>query len=129
MRSLSLEKIRTPAFICNAVSLLKISQLLHALEIKSEVKVLYPLKPFSNYYGLEIIKANISGLSASSLFEAILARDLLGNDKLVHFTSPGLRPDEIEEIAEGEVKKIGNGGMILSSKKYIGRKVYVLIMK
>lgn len=37
--------------------------------------------------------------------------------------------DEIEEIAEGEIKKIGNGGMILSSKKYIGRKVYVLIRK
>ena len=37
--------------------------------------------------------------------------------------------DEVEEIAEGEVKKIGNGGMILSSKKYIGRKVYILIRK
>ena len=37
--------------------------------------------------------------------------------------------DEIEEVAEGIVKKIGNGGMILSSKKYIGRKVYVLIRK
>jgi putative transposon-encoded protein len=37
--------------------------------------------------------------------------------------------DEIETIAEGEVKKIGHGGMILSSKKYIGRKVYVLIRK
>ena len=37
--------------------------------------------------------------------------------------------DEIEEIVEGEVKKIGNGGMILSAKKYIGKKVYVLIRK
>jgi len=37
--------------------------------------------------------------------------------------------DEIIEIAEGEVKKIGNGGMIMSSKKYIGKKVYVLIKK
>ena len=37
--------------------------------------------------------------------------------------------EEIDEIAEGEVKKIGNGGMILSSKKYIGRKVYILIRK
>jgi len=37
--------------------------------------------------------------------------------------------DEIEAVAEGEVKKIGHGGMILSSKKYIGRKVYVLIRK
>jgi len=37
--------------------------------------------------------------------------------------------DDIEEVAEGEVKKIGNGGMILSAKKYIGRRVYVLIRK
>lgn len=35
--------------------------------------------------------------------------------------------DEIEEIAEGVVKQIGNGGMIISSKKHIGKKVYVLI--
>ena len=37
--------------------------------------------------------------------------------------------DDIEEIAEGVVKQIGNGGMILSSKKYVGKKVYVLIRK
>ena len=37
--------------------------------------------------------------------------------------------DEIEEITEGVVKRIGNGGMVMSSKKYIGRKVYVLIRK
>jgi len=37
--------------------------------------------------------------------------------------------DDIEEISEGEVKRIGNGGMILSSKKHIGKKVYVLIKK
>ena len=35
--------------------------------------------------------------------------------------------DDIEEVTEGEVKRIGNGGMIMSSKKFIGRKVYVLI--
>ena len=37
--------------------------------------------------------------------------------------------DDIEELTEGIVKQIGNGGMILSSKKYIGKKVYVLIRK
>lgn len=37
--------------------------------------------------------------------------------------------DEIEGVAEGEVKKIGNGAMILSSKKYIGKKVYVITRK
>ena len=37
--------------------------------------------------------------------------------------------DDIEEIAEGNIKQIGNGGMILSSKKHVGKKVYVLIRK
>jgi len=37
--------------------------------------------------------------------------------------------DEIEEVTEGEVKKIGHGGMILSEKKHIGKKVYVLVRK
>jgi putative transposon-encoded protein len=37
--------------------------------------------------------------------------------------------DEIEEVVEVVVKKIGNRAMIISTKKYIGRKVYVLIRK
>jgi putative transposon-encoded protein len=37
--------------------------------------------------------------------------------------------DEIEEIYEEIVKPIGNGAMILSSKKFIGKKVYILIRK
>lgn len=40
-----------------------------------------------------------------------------------------LMEDEIEEVSEGIVKRIGNGAMILSSKKYIGKKVYVLVRK
>lgn len=40
-----------------------------------------------------------------------------------------LLEDEIEMVIEGIVKKIGNGGMILSSKRHIGKKVYVLIRK
>lgn len=35
--------------------------------------------------------------------------------------------DEIKEIVEGEVKKTGNGGMIMSLKKHIGKKIYVLV--
>jgi putative transposon-encoded protein len=37
--------------------------------------------------------------------------------------------DDIEEIAEGIVKKIGNGAMIMSEKKHIGKKVYILTRK
>ena len=37
--------------------------------------------------------------------------------------------DDIEEIREGTVRRIGNGGMVLSSKKHVGKKVYLLIKK
>lgn len=37
--------------------------------------------------------------------------------------------DEIEEVVEGKVKPIGSGAMILSSKKHIGKKVYVLVRR
>ena len=36
---------------------------------------------------------------------------------------------EITEIYEEQVKPIGNGAMIMSSKKFIGKKAYVLIKK
>jgi len=88
----------TPAFVWNEAFFWKSSLFLHNLGIKSDVKLLYPLKPFSNYCGLEIVKANVSGFSASSLFEAKLARDISSNDKAVHFTSPGIRPHEINDL-------------------------------
>lgn len=37
--------------------------------------------------------------------------------------------DEISEMYEEKVKPIGNGAMIMSSKKFIGKSVYVLIKK
>jgi putative transposon-encoded protein len=49
--------------------------------------------------------------------------------KIVIFKDKIVLEDEIEEVNEGVVKKIGNGAMILSSKKHIGKKVYVLVRK
>ncbi len=37
--------------------------------------------------------------------------------------------DEIEEIYQETVKPIGNGAMIMSTKKFIGKKVYILVKK
>jgi len=37
--------------------------------------------------------------------------------------------DDIQEIYEEKVKPIGNGAMIMSAKRFIGKKVYVLIKK
>jgi putative transposon-encoded protein len=37
--------------------------------------------------------------------------------------------EEIDAIIDGEVKKMGNGVMVIASKKYIGKKVYIFIRK
>ena len=40
-----------------------------------------------------------------------------------------LLQDDIEEIYEETVKPIGNGAMIMSAKRLIGKKVYVIVRK
>lgn len=35
----------------------------------------------------------------------------------------------IEAVIDGEVKPLGNGAMVIASKKYIGRKAYLVIRK
>ena len=40
-----------------------------------------------------------------------------------------LQEDEIAEVYEERVKPIGNGAMIMSAKRFIGKKVYVIIRK
>lgn len=37
--------------------------------------------------------------------------------------------EEIEAIIDGEVKQLGNGAMVIASKKYIGKKAYIIIRK
>jgi len=37
--------------------------------------------------------------------------------------------EEIEAVIDGEVKPLGNGAMVIASKKYIGKKAYVIIRK
>lgn len=40
-----------------------------------------------------------------------------------------LQEDDIAEVYEEEVKPIGNGAMVMSAKKYIGKKVYIIVRK
>jgi len=37
--------------------------------------------------------------------------------------------DEIENIIEGKIRKIGTGAMIIIPKKYLDKEAYVLIKK
>ncbi len=61
-------------------------------------RVLYAMKPFSIVPALRMMAPGLDGLAASSLFEATLARDVLGARGSVHVTTPGFRPDEIRAL-------------------------------
>jgi len=40
-----------------------------------------------------------------------------------------MQEDDVAEVYEEIVKPIGNGAMIMSEKKHIGKKVYVIVRK
>jgi putative transposon-encoded protein len=37
--------------------------------------------------------------------------------------------EDIEAVIDGKVKPLGNGAMVIASKKYIGKKAYIIIRK
>ena len=92
-------EIRTPCFVYDESTLRVLVDRVVLLQGLADVRILYTLKPFSFLDALRLMAPSLDGFAASSLFEARLAREALGERGSVHLTSPGLRPDEIAEIA------------------------------
>ena len=88
----------TPAFVYDEDVILSKLNILTKIKNEFNCKILFPLKTFSFFNALKTIAKEIDGFSASSLFEAKLAKEILHNKGLVHFTSPGLREDEIKDV-------------------------------
>ncbi len=91
--------LETPAFVCDENKINIALNYLRSIRSQAEFKVLFALKSFSLTYGMNLISPQVEGFSASSLFEAKLARSFIGNNKSVHITTPGFRSDEIEDIS------------------------------
>ncbi|MFA5923801.1 MAG: carboxynorspermidine decarboxylase [Methylococcaceae bacterium] len=89
----------SPAFFLDAEEIIKTLKVLNTLRHRSGVKVLYSIKalPFSSV--LEITKPFVDGFSVSSLFEARLADEILTGQGGIHLTTPGIRPDEWDDMA------------------------------
>lgn len=92
---LSEPSLETPAFVYDEDILRE--QLDRAVHLQERARVLirFSLKAFAILDGVRLIAARLRGLEASSLFEAMLARSILGADGKVHFTSPGVRPKDM----------------------------------
>jgi carboxynorspermidine decarboxylase len=89
----------SPAFVVDAVEIVNALKVLEELRNQCGCKVLYSIKalPFSSV--LERAKPFVDGFSVSSLFEARLADEILAGQGSIHLTTPGIRPDEIDDIA------------------------------
>lgn len=91
--------IKTPAFIINERALLDTLSFLADLRFNTGCLLLYSLKSFALPSELEMIVKTVDGFSASSYFEARLAREIIKSNGSIHFTTPGVKVDEIERIS------------------------------
>lgn len=96
--------VKTPAFILDEAQLVSNLTTLAQIREKSGCKVLYAIKALPCVRVLEIAKPFVDGFAVSSLFEAQLAREVLGQDSNtrkfeVHLTTPALIADELYELA------------------------------
>ena len=90
--------VDTPAFILNEATLNTNFNTLAQLRQQSGCKVLYAIKALPCSRVLDIAKPFVDGFSVSSLFEAQLARDVLGTQGEVHLTTPSLIAQELYEL-------------------------------
>ena len=100
LRRLQAAELTTPAFVVDSNALIEDTTTAASIVRDPGSRLLFALKSFSHVDGLRTIAAGVDGFAASSLFEARLAREVMGNDQTLHFTSPGLRPDEIDRISD-----------------------------
>lgn len=95
-------EVNTPAFILEERSVREKTAVAARVQRETGAHILFAMKPLGHWEALRWMMSgpdSLSGLAASSLFEARLARQAVGKRKCVSITTPGLRADEIEEIA------------------------------
>ena len=95
-----LSKVETPAFLIDDRVINEALCVVARIRQETGCRVLYSLKPFISDHVMRLMKGRVDGFAASSLFESILAREVLGNGGSVHVTTPGFRPDEMSRLAE-----------------------------
>lgn len=90
--------VETPAFVFDEATVLERVQRLRKLGDACGLRVLYSVKACPLAAILALIAPRLDGFSASSVFEARLAREALGARGSVHLTSPALCAADLEAL-------------------------------
>lgn len=91
--------VETPAMIFDRAEIQRCAKRVRAAVTSSGAQLLYALKACHVVPVLEEIVQSVDGMSTSSAWEAMLAREFCGPGKSVHYTSPGLRESDIDQAA------------------------------
>lgn len=89
----------TPAYIYDEQQLRSDVQRVGEIARNVGCKTLYSPKANTVRGVLDTISGGVYGFAASSVFEARLSREVLGRGGSIHLTNPGLRADEVAEVA------------------------------
>ncbi len=89
----------TPAFVYEESRILAALSVLAQARAVCGLKILYSVKALPLTTVLELIGPRVDGFSVSSLFEARLGAEFLKGAGTLHLTTPGLRAEELKEIA------------------------------
>jgi carboxynorspermidine decarboxylase len=96
----SLEKalmgVKTPIYVVDERLLVKNLEELKYVQEETDCRILLALKGFSMFSVFPLVGQYLTGITASSLFEARLGYEEMGKE--VHIFAPAYRPDEFEEI-------------------------------
>ena len=93
------EQIPTPALVYDYRRLNALASVARQVRDLSRARVLFAIKACAFTDILHALAPSLDGFAVSSLFEARFVRDLFP-DSPVHLTTPGLRDDEIDELAK-----------------------------
>ncbi len=92
------ESIQTPAFVYDERAINRLLDYTGFLRADGRCEVLFAVKSFSFAPALRLMAPRLDGFAVSSLYEARLARGIIGDEGSVHITTPGLRKDELDEL-------------------------------
>lgn len=95
LNAVQLSTLNTPCYVVNVNKLEENIKRLHHVEIQAGCKILLAFKGFAMWSVAGLVNSYLSGVSASSVNEALLGQEYYSGD--LHVYSPAYHSDELEE--------------------------------
>jgi len=92
------ESMQTPAYLFDEATLVRDAKVAHDVLAAAGASLLFAMKSCSYSRVLMRLSELVEGFHASSLFEAKLAREILGQRGLIHVTTPAFTAAEMDEL-------------------------------